>query len=243
MAVSMGSSAGIGVMTADEAHAVMVALRSRLLEVGLEELDIPGSYDASEEGSSSQIPDGPITTSTNLYSERMHFAFTDSLQSQHPLVISFRMVLGPFFSVSSSGGFATNPRYMAEIRISKGVDDDGSPLGATFISRLASASSNASSYALSNSSGSGDFVRYTGDSLTVFIGLDQVTNTAGKRSLVQIHVERIEGGSFPLSLRVYQERLLSFHKSTTAMEVQYQVVPTFRLGPEECLAIMNPERL
>lgn len=194
MAVSTSAVQAGSVTTAAGIHVYMQALRAHLLAVGLEELPIPNAYDASENGSAEQVPIDP--SMSNQYSAWMHFAFTDDQQSAHPLVVSFSAARGAFFRSSSSGGDFSDPRYLIRVRVSQGVGDSGAALGASLTLNTTGSTATGSTTSISNISGLGDFVRYTGDSLTVFLALNGVTNGSGIRSAVQLHLERTEGGGF-----------------------------------------------
>lgn len=195
MAIALRNTGQGSVENVEGAHYYMQSLRSMLLEVGLEQLQILGSYDASEAGTADQIP---IATTSQQHSAYMHFAFTDSRQSESPLVISIAMGSGPFFTTKITGGVLDYPRYFPRVRVSQGVDSEGDPLGATLATNNTgptNSSSNATN-AVYDLSGQGSYVSYSGEALTIVLGLAAVSLAGLVRSCIHIHLERLPGNDF-----------------------------------------------
>lgn len=196
MAISLRNTGQGSVKSIEGAHYYMQSLRSMLLEVGLEQLEIPGSYDASETGTADQIP--IATDASQPHSAYMHFAFTDSRQSESPLVISIAMGSGAFFSARVTTAGLQYPSYLPRVRVSQGVDSEGNPLGATLATNNTGStnSSSSASYAASDLSGQGSYVNYSGEALTIVLGLAAVSLQGGVRSCIHIHLERLPGNDF-----------------------------------------------
>ena len=189
------------------AHEYMKELRAHLLAVGLDEITVTGAYDASETGDVGQMPETQRQERyKKIYSPYMHFAFSDGRQSSNPLVVSFSTVYGNFFDHEGdydSGTYYSEIQcYAIRVRISQGIDVDGEPLAATLnTNNTGGTASRGGSYkdyyALADRTGLGSFVRYNGDSLTIFLDYNGIYNTqGGQRGAVQLHIERLTGNDF-----------------------------------------------
>lgn len=201
MAVSTLTISAGTVNTAAGMHEYMKEIRSHLLAVGMAEITTASSYDASETGSDSQVP-FVNTGQDNQKSNWMHFAFTDSRQADQPIVVSFRTCYGPYFNSYLVTGTYRYPGAAVGVRISKGVDLSGEPLGAVLHTNATPSVTTSNNNGQLSYSGidKGSYVRYTGESLTMFIALDSATSpTAGSRGVVQLHLERSLGDDFAAS--------------------------------------------
>lgn len=173
--------------TAAGAHAMMVAIRDGMDDVGLTPASFTGAYD----------PDGADTqmsTTLDAQSAWMAFNFTDSDQSAHPITVWFGFIRKQAHTNNVLG-------FLPCFRISEGVDGSGNPLG-RYVENIPSSvnyvnNQTADSYQLKLRSSSGDFFRYTGDSLTVIFGaLGFYTtfdsHTSGDAaSVFELHIERM----------------------------------------------------
>jgi len=200
MAVSHANSNLGSVRTQEGAHEYMKEIRAHLLAVGMEELAIEGTYDASESGDSTQVPIERPARNSPLSSTWMHFAFTDDRQSENPIVVSFRVMYGYYFNYKYDSSGIEYPRYSIRVRISQGVDAAGEPLGAVLDTNNTGSRQGYSyegQHELEDRTGLGSFVRYAGDSLTMLIDHDGTyTNSGGNRGAVQLHIERLSGNDF-----------------------------------------------
>lgn len=176
----------------------MKALRAHLLNVGLEEVVFPDSLDASENGLEDQLPAEDSVTdgsSSRYYTPWMSFVFTDERQTEHPIGVSFRVVYGNFYNYRSSRSFAC---YLCECRVSKGFNESGEAIGpAKEFNVGVSSSSSGSESTLTETAAIGDFVRYTGDSLYVSVGLRCATSPyLGRQDFAEIFIERGKRGEY-----------------------------------------------
>jgi len=205
MAVSQANSNLGDPRTQEGMHEYMKELRSHLLAVGMTELDIEGAYDASETGSVDQVPAKEvIAKNVRNWSPYMHFSFNDERVSDSPIVVSFMIGYGDFYDneyIYVDGQYIwALPTYSIRVRVSQGVDANGNPLGATLDTNNTGGRRSVGSgnyCALTAKAGLGSFVRYTGDSLTIFLDHNGVYNDyAGSRGIVQLHIERLTDHDF-----------------------------------------------
>lgn len=168
----------------------MQALHGYMLEVGLDQVPLANGYDV--EGDESQIPEAH-----NSASPWMAFAFSDPAQSTHPIYISFRIMCG---SIGTTRTDTNYWRRFPQYRVSTDIDPD---TGAASENVLLSPGVGGSSYnygnSFNNSANKGDFIRYTGDALTILFGVGAMRSSyLGDRDLILLHVERQQqkDGSF-----------------------------------------------
>mgnify|MGYP001773919538 CR=1 FL=1 len=173
----------IDIETASGAHAMMVNLRSYLLAAGLTEVAITDGYDASETGSADQL-----VLNVSDYASWMVFTFSDEANQQFPIYVSFRVTRQAVGS--SSNSYA---RYLIQSRVSTDINaETGAASANVALSSVTGNYSSSSNYAYYNAPNLGDFIRYTGDALTVVFGAGAATSqNLGKRdAIVYLHVER-----------------------------------------------------
>lgn len=193
----------MGINTSEEIHTTMVAIRTRLLDVGLIQQEIINGYDASETGSADQVP--TLATNTNQYTPYMAFNFPDD--QENPITVSFRVGYGAFFGGRVLSNILEHSSYVITVRVSKGVDVDGTSKSAELICGSTGNSSNSGSTGNSSSNSnssnsnrqSGDYVRYHDGCLTMFIGSwgKECGWTINKYNhIAYIHVERVEGSEY-----------------------------------------------
>lgn len=171
-----------------KAHAFMQAVDTHMQNVGMAVESFTGRYDPT--GSDSQIP-----TTIGNDSAWMSYSFTDTEQATWPITISFAMSKRLVSNTNTN-----NAVWVPAVRISSGIDSVGAPLG-FFIESVAHASGDQYAfagdgnflYAYHGGSSLGDFVRYTGDSLTVIIGMDSAQArgvSPANFPHIQLHIER-----------------------------------------------------
>lgn len=148
------------VQTADGAHLNMVQIRQLLLDAGLQQIAVSGGYDATEAGTSAQVP-----TVLNTYSAPMWFSFTDDLQATYPIFVRVEVGWGWYWRNS-----AGTERFPVRITIADSMAMSG--FVATFGGL--NAVSTSTSYYASGRAGRGSFCRYTGTALTLLHGVDSI---------------------------------------------------------------------
>lgn len=168
-----GSRLGTFTGTKENLFLEMKNLRGALLNVGLNELIVPNSFNATESGDVSQIP-----TARNTYSNFMWFAFSDPLQDVAPVYIGFRAGFGDYFN-SYSGA----QRFYIQSCVTREMGADGVPVTSTaYFSRgnYASSSWSGTASTVVSTNSLGDFVRYTGDTLMLCFLVNSGYNIMGK---------------------------------------------------------------
>lgn len=147
------------------AHDEMKRLRNMLLAVGLEELQTPESYDASEGSDESDVP-----TTRGGRSKYMYFAFTDEMQAEGPIYIGIRLSYAQYFNTYAGSGI--DVRVM-EALVSRSMEE-GIPTsdGALFSFSPGGTSLNAGVGvgALGPRTSQGDFVKFSSGCLFVAFG-------------------------------------------------------------------------
>lgn len=171
------------VATAAGAHAIMQAIHTYMVGVGLTKANWTGTYDGDVTGTSAQAP-----TTNGGTSAWQAFNFSDSAQATYPITVWFRLIYGNF--VNSGTGLY---RYVVQVRVSEGVDGSGNALGRV-VNRTPSTYGYSSGvdYAITFNTSAGDFARYDGDSLTFILGNSGVhqTNDGIRWGAVELHLER-----------------------------------------------------
>lgn len=184
---SGGAPTNYDLRTQAGAHAAMQALSTHLLAVGLTSNTFTGRYDVA--GSSSQMP-----TVLGNASPWMAFDFSDAAQATYPITVAFR-----FLYQSSFSSAAATAAYRPQFRVSEGVaSGTGDPLGryVLYDSNAVGGSPSASgdSFKFYVQTSKGDFVRYSGDALTLIVaanGASNPSNGGGPCSLFDLHIERM----------------------------------------------------
>lgn len=158
-------------------HASMKSIRDYLASVGLTQLAVSGGYDVN--GSSSQIPS--VAPGTSAW---MAFEFSDADQAEHPIVVVIRAVRWSNNSV---------PVYSYQYGVADGIQDGSTLLGrASLSSPPASGGLTATAWNLRNDTNLGDFVRYSGDALTLLIANKYRSNNVTVfHAGIVMHVERM----------------------------------------------------
>ena len=163
------------------AHQAMLALHGHLSKVGLSRATTGSDYNVV--GDETQIPTTLFATSGWLA-----YNFTDAAQGSFPLTVWFRIIR------SYWGGSAVGSQAWGfQVRVSEG-QSGGAPLGAN-LENFDGVSNNApgatGNYPQTFAGSDGDFVRYSGNALTVLFGLGMWSNVYGHGSaLVELHIER-----------------------------------------------------
>lgn len=180
MITSIGQTSAENKTPAD-GHRLMTEVRAVFLELGLTELVLVDGYDASETGDDSQIP---ITE--NGTSKWMAFAFSDTHQSDYPITIRIRCNF-------VETGYTNVYRYLLQCSVSQGIDGSDATIGSVLTSINGGEYATSSSYEFApRSATSGDFARYTGDSLLIVKaakGYRRITYPSYKAGLF-IYIER-----------------------------------------------------
>lgn len=170
MATAIGPvRSGFPRANAATAHEEMKRLRNMLLAVGLEELQTPESYDASEDSDESDIP-----TAEGGSSKYMYFAFTDPAQAEAPIYIGIRVKCDKYFNTSSS----TVSRVM-EVMVSR-VLEDGIPSDSGAVRSFPPggySTSTSNRGLLTNRTSQGDYAAYFGGTLFVAFGVNAQQQT------------------------------------------------------------------
>ncbi len=170
------------VQTADGAHLNMVQIRQLLLGAGLQQVAVAGGYDATETGTSAQVP-----AVVNTYSAPMWFSFTDDLQAVYPVFVRVEVGWGWYWRTS-----AGSERYPVRVTIADSMAMDG--FVATF-GGLNAISTSTPYYAMSRAA-RGSFCRYTGTALTLIHGVDGIkpNSISAFYSTVFVHFMRDADG-------------------------------------------------
>ncbi|THJ36162.1 hypothetical protein E8K88_02540 [Lampropedia aestuarii] len=165
-------------------HAAMKGMHDYLLAIGLSSFAHANRYDV--DGDVSQAP--PSSSNPPWASKWMFYSFTDSLQSESPIFVGFR--IEKTFQISAPA----TTFYTIGWAVCDRISDAGEPSGRA-LSTIASTSSTGLSHSTIYEDHAGDYLRYTGDSLTVSIGASFIrqTSAAGQvfyKSCSFFHVER-----------------------------------------------------
>lgn len=161
--------ARLGFPRADAAtvHDEMKRLRNLLLAVGLEELQTPESYDASEGSDESGIP-----TVHGEQSKYMYFAFTDAMQVEAPVYFGICIFFNHYFNT-----YSTSPSlYVMNIMVSRAIEDGIPHKGDALFSfqpgGVSTSNGGGKRSTLYGKTSLGDYVKYDGTTLFVSFGLD-----------------------------------------------------------------------
>lgn len=155
---------GFPTANAVTAHEEMKRLRNMLLAVGLEELQTPESYDASEGSDESDVP-----TTEGGRSKYMYFAFTDDMQAEAPIYIGVRLAFDYYFNTHSTG---KRLRRVMEAMVSRTlVDGVPTDIGALFsFSAGGQSTSSADRAVMGPLTSHGDFVKFSNGTLFIAFG-------------------------------------------------------------------------
>jgi len=183
--VKINEVSPIDIETASGGHVMMQSLHRYMTQVGLTEIAITDRYDGSADGLVEQSP-----TVSPTKTPWMVFGFSDTAQADSPIFISFRLCFGGMGNERTGGSYSNYDSRFIQIRISTDLDESSGG-AATNIIYSAGFSGFGSYNNFDNDGSLGDFIRYTGDSLTVFFGIRSVyESSVGKRSLLSFHIER-----------------------------------------------------
>lgn len=150
------------------AHEEMKRLRNMLLAVGLEELQTPESYDASEDSDESDVP-----TTDGGRSKYMYFAFTDEMQAEAPIYIGIRLSFDKYFSTGSPA-----KRVMEGMVSREMVDGAPSDSGALFTFPTGGTTLSNNNGVLAPLTSQGDFVSYSNGTLFIAFGTNSQNQIA-----------------------------------------------------------------
>lgn len=168
-------------------HNAMGTISDYFAAVGLQPVVLASTYKLA--GPTSQIP----TSTSTPASPWLIWTFTDDYQDVLPIYVGIRCVVNRWGSTQAWG---------FQLAVSDAIDE----AGATFTGRTvttadpvntASTSSSIMWGVSLNMQNKGDFVRYTGDSLSVLIGVDSRDNGNSQlfRPVTMMHVERMRDKS------------------------------------------------
>lgn len=162
------------------AHNFMLALHAHMEKVGLSRVSTGADYNVA--GDETQL-----TATDGAYSGWLAYNFTDPAQSAYPITIWIRLQYGWYGSQHTS-----SRTFCVQVRVSEGVSIGGAPLGAN----LEAFCNNLTALAANNppqfNTSLGDYVRYSGDALTLIMGMNgfKVGFGSARGSLIELHIER-----------------------------------------------------
>lgn len=147
------------------AHDEMKRLRNMLLAVGLEELQTPESYDASEGSDESDVP-----TAAGQVSKYMYFAFTDPAQADAPIYIGVRLKHDRYFNTHNNSGLTRVMEVMVSRILEEGIPSDAGAVRSFPRGGFSDSSGNRGR--LVNRTSQGDYAAYLGNTLFVAFGVN-----------------------------------------------------------------------